>query len=155
METISKPIFGVCVCRSAHYLTCSGICMLVSIIEISVRWYFVCVTSLLLLINAKMAGDVILHNWNINFFFAFLWKLCAFCSIASPNTSNSSNFTWSDHFDLCHEKFKMSLRSLKVLQIYTTDIQHKMRWEHCIGMTQHGKKNSEQTSNNSNNKIDP
>lgn len=149
METISKPIFGVCVCRSAHYLTCSGICMLVSIIGISVRWYFVCMTLLLLLINAKMAGDVILHNWNINFF-RFLWTLCAFCSIASPNTSNSSNFTWSDHFDLCHEKFKMSLRSLKVLQIYNTKCVESiaLKW---LSM----RKNSEQTSNNSNNKIHP
>lgn len=83
-------------------------------------------------------------------FFAFLWTLCAFCSIASPNTSNSSNFTWSDHFDLCHEKFKMSLRSLKVLQIYNTKCVESiaLKW---LSM----RKNSEQTRNNSNNKIHP
>lgn len=42
------------------------------------------------------------------------------CVFPFSNTSNSFNFTWSDHFDLCHEKFKMSLSAMNVLPDVTT-----------------------------------
>lgn len=114
--------------RAAHYLSYSWICLYVFLCWL-LEFLFVDFSFASLgfccWLNPKWpALSFCIIDTSI-FFFVFVFFRCGYCvhfTVLLPlsNTSNSSNFTWSDHFDLCHEKFKMSLSTMKVLHAQNT-----------------------------------